>query len=89
MTSIRDRLQDIARAVFDDDELILRSSTTASDVNGWDSLGHISFMYSVEQAFAVKFNDQEYAGITDVGALEAILERKLDASSGGAAPPHG
>jgi acyl carrier protein len=77
MSSIHDRLQEIARAVFDDDRLVLETSTTAGDVAGWDSLGHVTFMYSVEEEFDVQFNEQEYAGFADVGALEDIIERKL------------
>lgn len=63
--------------VFDDDGLLLEPSTTASDVPGWDSLGHINFMYSVEEEFEVKFSDDEFASFETVGALETTLERKL------------
>lgn len=83
MSSVHDRLQEIARAVFDDDELILEPSTTANDVPAWDSLGHITFMYAVEQEFGVQFTDEEFGNFVDVGALERILEPKVD----GAASP--
>jgi acyl carrier protein len=81
MSSVADRLQEVARAVFDDDELMLKPSTTANDVPAWDSLGHINFMYAVEQEFRVEFTDEEFANFVDVGALETILERKVDPTS--------
>jgi acyl carrier protein len=82
MSSVHDRLQEVARAVFDDDELMLEPSTTANDVPAWDSLGHINFMYSVEQEFGVEFTDEEFANFVDVGALETTLERKVDGAAG-------
>jgi acyl carrier protein len=85
MSSIHTRLEEIARAVFDDDELALEPSTTAHDVPAWDSLGHINFMYTVEQEFEVKFTDDEFASFADVGALETILERKLGVARDGGA----
>ena len=38
MTQIHERLEEIARNVFDDDSLILTDSTNATTVPGWDSL---------------------------------------------------
>jgi acyl carrier protein len=80
MSSVHDRVQEVARAVFDDDGLMLEPSTTAHDVPAWDSLGHITFMYAVEQEFGVTFSDEEFANFVDVGALERILEGKVDGS---------
>lgn len=77
MSALHDRLQEIARAVFGDDELELTDSTTPQDVPGWDSLGHVNFIYAVEEEFGVQFSEDEFAGFADVGELEAILERKL------------
>jgi acyl carrier protein len=77
VSSVQDRVQEVARSVFDDDSLILDGSTTAREVPGWDSLGHVNFMYSVEEEFGVHFTDEEYSGFDDVGALVRTLERKL------------
>jgi acyl carrier protein len=80
MTSILDRLQSVARAVFGDDTLVLEGTTTAHDVVGWDSLGHVNFMYSVEEEFGVEFTEDEFTGFDNVAGLEAILEHKLRAA---------
>ena len=80
MTRIHERLQDIARAVFDDDQLTLAGSTRARDVKGWDSLGHLTFMCSVEDELGVEFTEIEFAGFETVGELEVLLERKLSSS---------
>lgn len=74
---IQERLNEIARSVFDDDSLVLTSSSKAADVPGWDSLAHINFMFSVETEFGVQFSDDEFVGFEDIGDLTSMLARKL------------
>jgi acyl carrier protein len=81
MTStIQTRLTDVFRDVFDDDALAIDASTTASEVDGWDSLAHIRLMLSVERAFKVKLSASEIGRLKSVGDLLELLERKLAAS---------
>jgi acyl carrier protein len=70
------RLEALAREVFQDSKLKLTPSTIASDVAGWDSLGHVNFMYSIEQEFDVIFTDQEFTSAANVGALQNLLVQK-------------
>ncbi len=77
MTGVHDRLQEIARDVFDDDDLVLADVTTAADVPGWDSLAHVNFMHSIEEEFDVRFSDDEFVGFSNIAALRHRLEAKL------------
>ena len=77
MSEIESRLEQIARDVFDDDELVLTDSMVAADVPGWDSLGHVNFMYSIEQAFGISFSEAEFASFSDVGALQRLVRAKV------------
>jgi len=86
MTSLDHELQDIARAVFDADDLLLHDSTVAGDVPGWDSLGHINFIFSIEEAFEVSFTDDEFANVDDVGSLKRLLVQKLAARGSSVQP---
>jgi acyl carrier protein len=79
VSAIHTRLEQIAREVFDDDELVLTEWTTAGDVPGWDSLGHVNFMYCVEEEFGVRFSATEFAGYRNVGELKRTLEAKAAA----------
>lgn len=81
MDEIHDRLQEIARDVFADDGLVLADSTAAGDVPGWDSLAHVNFMYSVEEAFDVRFSEDEFVGFADIGGLKRLLADKLAAAT--------
>jgi acyl carrier protein len=77
MTDVNARLDRIARDVFGDDELVLEDSMTATSVPGWDSLAHVTFMYAIEQEFGVRFSEDEFAELTNVGALRQTLHEKV------------
>ena len=62
MEPIRAELQDVFREVFGDDEIVLSDSTTADDVDGWDSMMHINLIIGMEKRFGVKFAAAEIAG---------------------------
>jgi acyl carrier protein len=79
--STEHRLQDLFRQVFDDPDLELTNDLSAADVPGWDSLAHISLMFSIESEFGIAFTDAELARMDNVGALRQALQAKTGAST--------
>jgi acyl carrier protein len=79
MTAHLDRINDVFRNVFDDDELKIGRTTTAADVEGWDSLTHVTLIINVEKAFGVKFTSAEVAALKSVGDLQDLLDSRLAA----------
>jgi len=77
LNQIHGRLEEIARGIFDDATLVLSDSTVAADIPGWDSLGHVNFMFSLEEEFGVRFSEQEFIGFENIGALKRMLVEKL------------
>lgn len=76
---VMEKVCEIARDIFDDDELVLEDDTVASDVDGWDSLTHLSLMNEIEEEFGFKFVMKEVQGLKNVGELiDAIMERIED-----------
>ncbi len=71
------RLQNVFRVVFDDDEIELRPDMTADDVDGWDSLSHTNLILSVEKEFKIKFNQRELLTFKNVGDLLRSIESKI------------
>lgn len=49
----------IFRNIFNDDNLIITPSTTALDVDGWDSLAHIRLIVVIEKSFQLRFTATE------------------------------
>jgi acyl carrier protein len=76
MNDVQARLERVFRHVFDDDDLVLTRATTAGDVEGWDSIMHVTLMVNVEKEFKIKFSSSEIAGLKNVGELEDIVERR-------------
>jgi acyl carrier protein len=77
MSSTLEKLTEVFRDVFEDDELIVSRQTTARDVADWDSLRHVTLMLSAEKAFGVRFSSSEVAGLKDVGELVDLVEKKV------------
>ena len=44
-------LQDVFRQVFGDDSIVLQESTTADEIDGWDSMMHINLIIAIEKRF--------------------------------------
>ena len=74
MSETQDRLQEIFREVFEDDTITLRPEMTAADIEGWDSLMHITLIVHVERDFGVKFTSRQVAGLQCVGDLISALD---------------
>ena len=51
---IFEKLNNVFRDVFDDDTITVSDNTTASDIDGWDSLMHITLISAVEDEFDIK-----------------------------------
>jgi len=75
MSDVLSRLNQVFQDVFDDDELTINSETTAPDVEGWDSLMHVTLVVNVEKAFGVRFSSSEVAGLKNVGELVDLIVR--------------
>jgi acyl carrier protein len=74
---IQEKLTGVMRSVFDAPGLVLGDSTTASDVEGWDSLSHVELIVAVEKAFSVRFTTKEVKALTNVGDFIRLIERRV------------
>jgi len=66
------RLKDVFADVFDR-EVVLSDSTTAADVNGWDSLTHITLIGMIEDEFGVKFPMKDVVHMKNVGDMVSLI----------------
>jgi acyl carrier protein len=71
------RLTEVFREVFDE-AIVIGPTTTAKDVEGWDSLSNIQLLVAIEKAFpGVKFNTGEIASLRNVGEMVTIVEKRV------------
>lgn len=74
---IMEKIQDIFRDVFDDEELVVEDSTSSDDIEEWDSLSHIQLVVAVEKAFGLKLTSKEILSWEDVGEMADAIHAKL------------
>jgi acyl carrier protein len=73
---LRAKMLETFRDVFDNPDLLVEDSTTADDVEGWDSLTHIDLIVALERAFRVKFTTGEVGKLSNVGDLVSLIRSK-------------
>lgn len=61
---------------LDLDNLSLSETTTADEVEGWDSLTHVQLVVAVEKTFKIRFNAKEIQSWKNVGEMiDSILSK--------------
>ena len=73
---LHERLEEVFRQVFDNENMTLTDEMTAHDIGGWDSVAHINLMFGIEQAFGVRFSGNELAEMKNIGELKQFLASK-------------
>ena len=73
-----EKVQEIFRDVFDDEELMISDATNSDEIDDWDSLEHISLIISMEKEFSMKFDIKEVNKLENVGEMIDLILRKMD-----------
>lgn len=68
-----ERLNKVFREVFDDDEIIVTETTTADDIEDWDSFEHINLVVAVEEEFSFKIPMGKTVTMKNVGEMVDIV----------------
>lgn len=71
------KLNEIFQDVFDDDTITVTDTTTADDIEEWDSLEHINLIAAVEQEFGMKFNMGQIVSMKNVGEMADIIMQQI------------
>lgn len=72
------KVKEIIRDVFDNDDIVVMESTVADDVEGWDSLMHITLIGTIEDEFDIKFAMKDVIGMKNVGDMVDIIMSLID-----------
>ncbi len=75
---IFDSVNEIFRDVFDDDSITVTESTTADDIEDWDSFEHINLVAAIEQEFGMKFTMGQVVSMKNVGEMVDIIIETVD-----------
>ncbi len=69
--------------VFEVDADSVSRSTTAEDIEGWDSMGHLILVQALEERFKITLEMNEMFEIVDAGSVLTVLRRHGVARNGG------
>jgi len=47
-------------------------------VGAWDSLGHVTLIFAIEDGFGIKFDSREIPTLTSVQKIQEAIERRLN-----------
>ena len=73
---ILQQIKEIFIDVLEDEAIILSAITTASAVEGWDSLNHIQLVVAIEKHFKCRFTSREIQSWSNVGEMIASIVGK-------------
>ena len=70
---ILSKINEIFKDAFDDESLEIGESTTANDIEGWDSLMQMNLIEMIEDEFEFQFTMDEVAGLKNVGSIVDVV----------------
>ena len=73
------KLTAVFEDVFDDYDVKINDNTVAGDIEGWDSLTHITLISAIEEEFGIEFSMKEVLGLNNVGDLVNLIIEKSEA----------
>ena len=76
---VYEKMNEIFRNVFDDENITLNDETNAEDIEDWDSLEQINLIVAIENEFEMMFDMAEVADLANVGEMvDLILSKDKD-----------
>ena len=71
---VYERLTEVFRDIFDDQSIEISDATTAKDIDGWDSLSHISLLEGAEDEFDIHFDMKAIQKLKNVGEMVDLIQ---------------
>lgn len=71
------KVREAFKASFDIDPQSVTMETTADDVPGWDSVGHLSLGANLEETFGISLDVDDLMEMESVRKIVAIITTKL------------
>lgn len=76
-SEILGQLGEVFNEILGTRNTVLTETSTAKDVNGWDSLAHIDIIMATEEKFAVRISAAQAAKLKTVGELVDLIQSQL------------
>ncbi len=74
---VLEKVIEIVATTCDVDKSEVNENSTVGDFPAWDSVGHLSILSSVEEAFDISFEPEEMMEMEDVKDIVEAVKSKL------------
>lgn len=74
---IAEKIRKILTSVLKHEKFEMKDELTATEVEGWDSLSHITIISEIEETFNIKFKLKELNKLNNIGSLIGVIQSKL------------
>lgn len=75
--NILEKVFEIVATTCDVDKSEVNENSTVGDFPAWDSVGHLSILSNVEEAFDISFEPEEMMEIEDVNDIVEAVKNKV------------
>ena len=76
-TEILQEVSEIFKDILDDEGVKVVETSTADDIEEWDSLTHIQLVVAIEKHFKIRFTAAEINSFQNVGEMCTGIQKKL------------
>lgn len=76
-SEVEEKVRLIVISVLQHENFEMTDELTAADVDGWDSLTHMTIITGIEGAFNIKFKLKELNKLKNMGTLVELIQSKL------------
>lgn len=74
----KEKVIEIVAGVCEVEASEINEQTAIGDFPQWDSVGHLTIISNVEEAFDINFEPEEMMDLEDVSDIVAAVEKKLN-----------
>ena len=78
INEILKQVNDVFKDVLDNEKIVLTETTTANDIEEWDSLSHIQLIVALERSFKIRFNAAEIRNWKNIGEMCEAIKSKVN-----------
>lgn len=75
---IEERVNKVFKTIFENENIAVNANTTAEDIEGWDSITHLTLITSIETEFGISFTGFEIMRMQNVGDMMDLIATKLE-----------
>lgn len=74
---IKDKVIEIVANVCETEPANITEQSSIGDFAGWDSMGHLTILSNVEEAFDINFEPEEMMDLEDVADIVKAVSEKV------------